>query len=130
MTTNSDDKLEKIQPLGNGKYYIHFNEKEVEIEGRKSYNYDTVIVDSCDRTTIINAIISLRYTTSDEIKLLYRGTIEQIAEHENWVRFAKSIVDEMDINNITLNPSISERLEQTEKATGEIIEVLNEKNIL
>lgn len=91
MITNSDNKLQVIQSVGNGKYHIYFNEQEVEIGGRISYNYDTIIVNNCDRQTIIQAIIAFKYSIEDELKLLYRGSQEEIEEHEKWVQFAKEL---------------------------------------
>ena len=45
MKTQSDKKLSPIQDLGSGRWYYHFNEKEKidETDGRKYYEYDTLV---------------------------------------------------------------------------------------
>jgi len=43
MKTQSDKKLHGLQDLGSGRWYYHYNEKEVENEdGHISYEYDTL----------------------------------------------------------------------------------------
>ena len=92
MKTNSDNIPKAIQSLGNGKYYLNYNIEEVEIDERKSYNYISIYVDNIDRITLITALIAEKYSIEDEIKILYRGTPEQVQEHEDWVAWCKNYV--------------------------------------
>ncbi len=93
MKTNSDNYPQKIQSLGNDKYHINFNIKEVERDERTSYDYETVVVSSNERVELIKALIAHKYTIEDEIKLLYRGQEQEVQEHEEWVAWCRSYVD-------------------------------------
>ena len=92
MKTSSNEYPTKIQPLGNGKYLINFDIEEVEIEERESYNYISLYVDDISRVNLIKVLVAYKYGIEDEIKILYRGTPEQVQEHEDWVAWCKEYV--------------------------------------
>ncbi len=71
MKTQSNDPIEPIQALGNGKYYIHMNIiKKVDESGRDYWESDTVLVVDLTYDSIVVAIIRGSYNISQEIALI------------------------------------------------------------
>ena len=131
MKSYSDIKQKTVEQLGTNLFAYRYNHLPIQVEDREQWECEVLYFENPPtRELVINNIMATKYTLEEEIKILYRGTLEEIREHENWVRFAKSIVNEIDIESVILNTSISERLTLTEEATDEIITALNERNIL
>ena len=93
MKSESNIRPLALLPLGNGFYHLNYNVIEVEIEGQVQYQYDSIYVDTKDRDRLVEALIAERYSLQNELKILYRGTDEEKAEHERYVQWCKDYID-------------------------------------
>jgi hypothetical protein len=72
MKTQSNDQIQPIQSIGDGKYYIHTNivQKVREEDGSLYWEADTVLVTDLNYDCIVAAIIGSSYTIDQEIALI------------------------------------------------------------
>lgn len=86
-----------------GKIHVNYNIVEGTIEDERGtrtiFSYDYVVVGDVDRSTLINAMISDRYSKSAEFALINNrslGKPEDVSEYDEYQAFrtnVKSIVD-------------------------------------
>jgi len=104
MKAQSDTKPDKFIK-SRGKIQFNFNiiEKLVEDEyqTRNIFEYDYVEIENTERNTLINAVISNKYSKADEIAFInnkFRGKSEDIIEYNEYNNYraeAKQIVDDL-----------------------------------
>ena len=96
--SSSKVRPDKVAPWDGQKMVVRYNITEVpDGEEGVKYEYDEVLVAEVSRKAIIEAIVRVRYTESDEIALAFgrEADAEKIAAHEEYVAQAKVWADEI-----------------------------------
>ena len=91
MKSNSNQQPPRIQDLGNGTSHFNFNvEKEEATEDTDvNYNYNQVVVDNpVNYSSIVAALVKLKYTVNDEIALL-RQQATKPAEYQAYYDYVE-----------------------------------------
>ena len=92
MKSYSDIKQKTLEQLGINLFAYRYNHLPIQIDDREQWECEVLYFEKPPtRELVVEAIIATKYTTSEEIKILYRGTPEEVQEHEEWVVYAKNV---------------------------------------
>jgi hypothetical protein len=100
MKSNSNEKPEIFQNLGDGSRHYNFNIKEVSVknengESTTAFEYDTVhFWNSPEYEYLVSEVIKTRYSTNGEIALLRQKDVKgwEFKEYSDFCENAKTMV--------------------------------------
>jgi len=116
MKSNADQQPDRIYSIGENKYHFVFNLEAIEIEGRASFNYDVVEINSTDYEEIVRALIADKYSQADETALINNfnadKSVEEYVNYQHYREVCKLIAQP---ENLFTSDQIQQLYAQTRK---------------
>lgn len=95
--THSNERPARIEKLGHSTFAYNYNVKEVVVEDRIEFQYETLVFDHVPtRNEVINRIICETYPDGEESAIQRKGIIDnsdpEFVEYNNFVEYTKAAV--------------------------------------